>query len=68
MMKQSFGKEAWVEMFRAAGLDEAMMGRWHHEFETRWPADHERFLAWLGVSEIDIARIRGESRSPGHRR
>jgi len=63
MNNRAFGKEAWVEMFRAVGLDEATMGRWHHEFETRWPDAHERFLAWLGVPEGDIARIRQSSRS-----
>ena len=62
MTKQPFGKDAWVEMFRAIGLDEAMMSRWHHEFETRWPAEHEKFLAWLGVPEGDIARIRSSAR------
>lgn len=35
MTKQLFGKDASVERIRAVGLDEAMMGRWHHEFETR---------------------------------
>ena len=34
---KKFGKDASVEMFRAVRLDEATMGRWHHEFETRWP-------------------------------
>ena len=42
-----FGKDAWVEMFRAVGLDEATMGRWHHEFEARWP---ERFFD-VGIAE-----------------
>jgi hypothetical protein len=63
MTKRAFGKEAWVEMFHAIGLDEATMGRWHHEFETQWPDAHERFLAWLGVTEDDIARIRRAARS-----
>lgn len=31
-MTTQFGKDAWVEMFRAVGQDEATMGRWHHEF------------------------------------
>jgi len=50
-------------MFLAAGLDEAMMGRWHHEFETQWPEDHAKFLAWLGLPEIDVARVRSSSLS-----
>jgi hypothetical protein len=63
MTKREFGKDAWVEMFRAVGFDEATMGRWHHEFETHWPDAHERFLAWLGVPKTDIDRIRSSSRS-----
>ena len=63
MTKSTFGKQAWVEMFRAIGLDEATMGKWHHEFETRWPDAHGEFLAWLRVPEADIARIRSAARS-----
>jgi hypothetical protein len=63
MMKREFGKEAWVEMFRAVGLDEATMGRWHHEFEIHWPEAHDKFLAWLGVQKDDIARVRKSARS-----
>ncbi len=59
-----FGKEAWVEMFRAVGLDEGTMGRWHHEFESRWPEAHESFLAWLDVPKAEIARIRAVARGP----
>ena len=61
-----FGKEQWVEMFRAVGLDDASMHRWHHEFETRWPEAHERFLQWLGVPAGDIGRIRTSARSATH--
>ncbi len=60
---KKFGKDAWVEMFRSVGLDEATMGRWHHEFEAKWPEAHESFLAWLGVEQGEIARIRSSSRS-----
>ena len=59
-----FGKQAWIDMFRAVGLDDATMDRWHHEFEARWPDEHERFLAWLGLEAADIARIRGASHQP----
>jgi hypothetical protein len=57
------GKDAWVAMFRAIGLDEAKMGRWHHEFETNWPDAHESFLGWLGLPEAEIARIRSSART-----
>jgi hypothetical protein len=49
-----FGKDAWVEMLRAIGL------------EARWPDAHESVLAWLGVAKADIARIRSSSRSAAH--
>jgi hypothetical protein len=61
---KTFGKDAWVEMFRSIGLDERAMGRWHHEFEARWPEAHASFLAWLGESEADIARIRRSAQGP----
>jgi hypothetical protein len=62
MTQQTFGKDAWVEMFRAVGLNEGTMGQWHHEFETRWPDAHQEFLAWLGVPAADITRIRSSAR------
>ena len=61
-MADVFGKESWVEMFREAGLDDAAMMRWHATFEARFPNDHERFLAWLGIGPQDIARIREHAR------
>lgn len=66
MTKPAFGKDAWVEMFRAIGLDEATMGRWHHEFEARWPEAHERFLVWLGLPGADVERVRSAARSAKH--
>ena len=53
--------EQWVEVFRATGLDDAMMQRWHHEFERRYPEQHESFLKWLGVSSGEILKIRSAS-------
>jgi hypothetical protein len=67
MTKGQFGKDAWIEMFRAVGLDDAMMARWHHEFETQWPQAHEKFLLWLGVPAVDIARIRSSAGGAGQR-
>lgn len=67
MTERSFGKDAWVEMFRAVGLDDAAMARWHAEFETRWPDAHEGFLTWLGVPAADIARIRSAAHTAAHR-
>lgn len=53
--------DQWVEVFRATGLDEATMHRWHREFERRYPAQHEAFLKWINLSAEDILAIRTQS-------
>lgn len=52
------GKQLWVEMFRAAGMDEAAMKRWHREFEQRAPEDHHAFLLALDIDEKEALQIR----------
>jgi DNA-binding transcriptional MerR regulator/ubiquinone/menaquinone biosynthesis C-methylase UbiE len=52
------GKQLWVEMFRAAGMDEAAMRRWHREYEQRAPEDHHAFLLSLDISEKEAIQIR----------
>lgn len=51
-------KERWVEMLRAAGLDEIGMNKWHAEFEQRSPEAHQDFLESLGIDAQEIQRIR----------
>jgi DNA-binding transcriptional MerR regulator len=51
-------KHMWVEMLRAAGMDEEGMAHWHAEFERRAPEGHHEFLASLGITEPEIRRIR----------
>lgn len=58
-------KEAWVAMLRAAGMDDAAMGRWHAEFERRAPQAHHDFLRSLGISERETALIREWSAGAG---
>ncbi len=55
-------KRMWVEMLRAAGMDENAMSRWHTEFERRAPDGHQEFLLSLGISSVEAARIRRLSR------
>jgi MerR family transcriptional regulator, thiopeptide resistance regulator len=55
-------KEMWVEMLRAAGMDEGAMDRWHAEFEHRAPEAHQQFLLSLGISEREARLIRQWSR------
>lgn len=57
-------REGWTAMFRAIGLDDAAMQRWHAEFERRTPEAHEAFLLSLGLEAPVIAEIRRRSRAP----
>jgi MerR family transcriptional regulator, thiopeptide resistance regulator len=54
-------KQAWIEMLRAAGMDEAAMSKWHAEFEQRAPEAHHQFLLSLGISEDEALFIRQRS-------
>jgi DNA-binding transcriptional MerR regulator len=51
-------KDGWTALLRASGLDDAAMARWHGLFERQNPAAHQAFLASLGLSDAEIARIR----------
>jgi MerR family transcriptional regulator, thiopeptide resistance regulator len=57
----SIDKQVWIEMLRAAGMDEAAMCRWHNEFERRAPEAHHQFLLTLGISEDEALFIRKKS-------
>jgi len=58
MGNEAMNKDKWVELFRAIGLDEQAMVKWHKEFEARYPNGHQSFLEWLGVPSGEIADIR----------
>jgi DNA-binding transcriptional MerR regulator len=55
-------KRMWVQMLRAAGMDNQAMARWHAEFERRAPDEHQEFLLSLGIPEKEILHIREWSR------
>ncbi|MBU0653699.1 MAG: hypothetical protein KJ914_01045 [Gammaproteobacteria bacterium] len=59
---RTMSKQRWVEMLRAAGLDDAGMRKWHSEFEQRSPEAHQDFLESLGIDDEEIALIRQHSR------
>lgn len=59
----SVDKQAWIEMLRAAGMDEAAMLKWHVEFERRAPQAHQQFLLSLGIEEEEVRQIRLHSRA-----
>ena len=58
---ETTGKQLWVEMLQAAGMDETAMRRWHREFELRAPQDHHAFLLALDFSEKEAQLIRKNS-------
>ncbi len=60
-MGQRVTVEEWVARFRAIGLDEAAMEKWHGLFERENPAGHQSFLEWLGLPPERIAEIRKKS-------
>lgn len=51
-------KQTFVDMLRAAGVDDDTMCRWHAEFERRAPESHHAFLLSLGIVEEEVRRIR----------
>jgi hypothetical protein len=53
--------DQWVELFRAIGLKDADMHKWHVEFERRFPQGHQGFLEWLRLPAERIAKIRQDS-------
>ncbi len=62
---RTLNKQCWVEMLRAAGLDEAGMWKWHSEFEQYSPEAHQDFLESLGIDAQEIALIRQRSQALG---
>jgi len=57
-MKPKVTINEWVERFRAIGLDEATMQKWHRLFEKENPEGHQSLLEWLGLTAEKITEIR----------
>jgi DNA-binding transcriptional MerR regulator len=57
-MPAAMDKEGWTALLRSSGLDDAAMERWHALFEQQNPGAHQVFLESLGLSAVDIRRIR----------
>lgn len=53
--------EEWVARFKAIGLDQTAMEKWHRLFEQENPAGHQSFLEWLGLPAENISDIRTKS-------
>jgi DNA-binding transcriptional MerR regulator len=56
-------KDKWVEIMRDAGFTDDDMHRWHIQFETSAPAEHQEFLHFLHIPAEEIASIREWSRT-----
>lgn len=59
---EMINKERWVEIMRAAGLNEEDMRNWHVQFEKMEPEAHQEFLESLGIKPAEIDKIREWSR------
>jgi MerR family transcriptional regulator, thiopeptide resistance regulator len=59
--KSAVDKGMFVEMLRAAGMDDEAMKQLHVEFERRAPEAHHNFLLSLGIPEQEALRIRSWS-------
>ena len=59
--QRTLSKETWTEMFRAIGMSDEEMRRWHANFEKNLPAAHADFLHSLGLGTEEIRRIRAWS-------
>ena len=59
--KRTLSKETWTEMFRAIGMSDDEMRRWHANFEKNMPDAHVGFLHSLGLGPDEIQRIRAWS-------
>lgn len=60
-MSAKVSVEEWVTRFKAIGLDQAAMEKWHRLFEQENPAGHQSFLEWLGLPADRISEIRSKS-------
>jgi MerR family transcriptional regulator, thiopeptide resistance regulator len=55
-------KEKWVEVMSGAGFTREDMKRWHAQFETMAPQEHQEFLEFLHIPAEEIAATRKSSR------
>ena len=59
--RRTLSKETWTAMFRAIGMSDDEMRRWHANFEKTMPDAHADFLHSLGLGGEEIRRIRAWS-------
>jgi DNA-binding transcriptional MerR regulator len=60
-------RDSWVELLKAAGLDEEGMHRWHLEFEKTAPEAHRDFLESIGLTRVEVEQVKAWSRRDLHK-
>ena len=55
---QNLDKATWIMILRKSGLDDEGMENWHREFEDNAPEVHQNFLESLGLTVVEIRKIR----------
>jgi MerR family transcriptional regulator, thiopeptide resistance regulator len=55
-------KDAFVELLRAAGVDERMRWRFHNLFERQFPDKHQTFVELLGLLPEEVNEVRAWAR------
>jgi DNA-binding transcriptional MerR regulator len=58
---RTMSKASWTKMFRAIGMTDEDMRRWHASFEQSMPDAHQEFLESLGLDSAEVQRIRAWS-------
>jgi DNA-binding transcriptional MerR regulator len=56
-------KQKWVSIMKACGFTDEQMHRWHAQFESSAPQEHQEFLEFLHIPSAEITLIRERSRA-----
>ncbi|OGV58742.1 MAG: hypothetical protein A2X49_00415 [Lentisphaerae bacterium GWF2_52_8] len=57
-LTRSMDKDGWVEMFKAAGVSDESMLKFHQEFERNAPEAHQDFLESIGIPTDEVIKMR----------
>ena len=63
LKKPNQGKQVWVSLLEAAGMDDTGMKKWHIKFGKTSTEAHQDFLESIGIEAAEIVRIRASSKS-----
>ncbi len=54
-------KDTWISFLKSSGFTDEDLGRWHAQFESHSPDNHQQFLQFLGIPEEEIEVLRREA-------